>query len=236
MWPPPPPPPKIDEKDSAGYYKAWWKNDTQNLYTLPATWNLPTGTVLSEFIVFAVASSAELFVNGVSLGVQNISFYDVARWRGVVYTVGNVTAVSYDSDGKTLATRTIATTGPAAALRVTSEPGSESIAADGADVSLVRVEVIDASGNVVTDANPNLIYSITSGSGVIVGVANGNPSDLVPDKVGNPELPYGGVWARPAFNGLARCIIRSTTTPSSIVVTVTADEGLTAGSTTITTS
>jgi beta-galactosidase len=192
--------------------------------------------VLSDFVVFAVASSAELFVNGESLGVQNISFYDVARWHGVAFSAGNVTAKSYDATGKLLASRTISTTGPAAALRVTCEPGSESIAADGADVSLVRVEVVDSAGNVVTDASPNLTYSISSGSGEIIGVANGNPSDLVPDKVGDPALPWGGVWSRPAFNGLARCIVRSTTTASSIVVTVTSDAGLAAGSTTITTA
>jgi hypothetical protein len=66
------------------------------------------------------------------------------------------------------------------------------------------------------------------------GVGNGDPADHTPDKVGYPDLPYGGVWTRAAFNGLARAVVQSTTTPGSITVTVAAP-GLTSGSTTITT-
>ena len=63
------------EKDSSGYYKAWWIGDSSKVYTLPATWNFAAGTTLSEVAVFAAASSAELFINGNSLGVANICMY-----------------------------------------------------------------------------------------------------------------------------------------------------------------
>ena len=91
-----------------------------------------------------------------------------------------------------------------------------------------------AAGNVVLDASPMLTYT-ASGAGAIYGVGNGDPADHTPDKVGFPDLPYGGVWARAAFNGLARAVVQSTTTPGSILVTVSSP-GLTSGSTTITTA
>jgi hypothetical protein len=44
-----------------------------------------------------------------------------------------------------------------------------------------------------------------------------------------PDLPYGGVWTRAAFNGLARALVRSSTTPSQLNITVSSP-GLTSGS------
>ena len=191
--------------------------------------------MLKEVVVFAMAASAELLVNGTSLGTKNITAFGVATWGSVAAGPGSLTARSYDAAGAVLATRTVFTTGPPVALRVTCDAGSAAIAADGADVALVRVEVVDAGGNVVPDASPLLTFTVTSPGGELIGLANGNPNDHTPDKVGMPDLPYGGVWARPAFNGLARALVRSTTTPSSIVLSVTA-AGLTAGSVTIVSS
>jgi beta-galactosidase len=223
------------EKDSAGYYKAWWRNDSSKIYTLPATWNFAPGTTLKEVAVFAAAAAAELFVDGASLGVRNISAFGAATWQGVVVGPGGALAAkSYDASGAVLATTALAKTGAAAALRVTCDAGSAAIAADGADVALVRVEVVDAAGNVVPDASPALVFTASAG-GEIIGVANGDPADPTPDKVGDPALPYGGVWARAAFNGLARAIVRSTMTPSAVTVNVTAP-GLAAGSVVITTA
>jgi beta-galactosidase len=220
-------------KDSAGYYKAWWRNDSSAVYTIPASWNFPAGTTLPQIAVFAVAASVEVIVNGASLGVQNISAFGAATYNNVAAGPGSLVAKSFDASGALLATRTVSTTGAPAALRVSTEPGHDVIAADGFDVSLVRVEVIDAAGAVVPDASPPLVYSASAG-GEIIGVANGDPADHTPDKVGDPALPYGGVWARNAFNGLGRVIVRAGTSPATITLNVTSP-GLTSGSTIITT-
>ena len=223
-------------KDAAGYYRAWWVPGSTAVSLLPSSWNNPgvtPGQTLSV-VVFTAGASVELSVNGVSQGAQNVTAFGAATFGNVVYAPGNASATSFDASGKAIATTTIFTTGPAAALRVSCDAGSSSIAADGLDVALVRVEVVDAAGNVVPDASPLLTYTAT-GAGAIYGVGNGDPADHTPDKVGYPDLPYGGVWARAAYNGLARAVVQSTTTPGSITVTVTAP-GLTSGSTTITTA
>lgn len=65
---------------------------------------------------------------------------------------------------------------------------------------------------------------------------NGNPNDHTPDKVGQPDLPYGGVWARAAYMGLARVLVRSQqNAPGSITLTASAP-GLQSGSLVITTT
>jgi len=221
------------EKDSTGYYKAWWKNDTTSVYILPNSWNHVSGTVFSEVVVFAVAAYAELAVNGVTLGKVAIQPYGVARFPNVVYTAGNISATSYDSNNATLATTLIRTTGPPASLQLSADAGSSTITADGADVSLIRLEVVDANGARVPNASPNVTWTVISGPGKIIGLANGDPADHVPDKVGDPDLPYGGVWLRAAFNGLARAIVQGTQTPGSILVSASSP-GLLSASLTIT--
>lgn len=220
------------EKDSAAYYRVWWRNDSTIVTTVPSTWTPAPGAPPAEVVVFAIAASAELILNGASLGTQNISAYSGARFANVPRTPGTLVAKSYDASGALLATTTLTTTGAAAALRVTAEAGSESIAADGADVALVRIEVVDAAGAVVPDASPQLTY-VAGGGATIIGIANGDPNDHTPDKVGMPDLPYGGVWTRAAFNGLGRAIVRGPSTPGSFNLTVSSP-GLTSGSVVIT--
>jgi len=216
-------------------YKAWWRNDSSKVFTLPASWNFAPGTVLREVAVFAAAASAELFVDGASLGARNISAFGAATWQPVTVGAGGaLVAKSFDAAGALLATASLARTGPPAALRVSCDAGSAAIAADGADVALVRVEVVDAAGALVPDASPPLVFTASAG-GEIVGLANGDPADATPDKVGDRALPYGGVWARRAFNGLARAIVRSTTTPSSVTVNVTSP-GLAGGAVVVVTA
>ena len=222
------------EKDSAGYYKAWWMNDTAHAYLLPGSWNHPPGTVLPEVIVFAAASYAELFINGASLGMRAILPFDVARWSSVAFEPGNISAITYDASNATLATALLSTTGAPTSLRLSADAGSATISADGSDVSLLRLEIVDAAGALVPDASPLVTWAVTSGPGALIGLANGDPSDLTPDKVGHPELPYGGVWARPAYHGLARAIVQGSTQPGSIVVTASA-AGLAPATFTVTT-
>ena len=225
------------EKDSAGYYKTWWLNDTTHVYLLPNSWNFPPGPLPIPITVFAVAPYAELFVNGVSQGVKAIPPYGVATWgAGIEWVAGNISAVSYSLLNATLATTTIHTTGPPTALRLTADFDSSTIAANAQDVALLRLEVVDATGAVVPDASPLCTWSVDGvGVGELVGLANGDPSDLTPDKVGNPALPYGGVWARNAYHGLARGIVQSTgSTPGTVTVTVKSP-GLTDATFTVTT-
>ena len=181
---------------------------------------------------FTGAAYAEAFVNGVSLGKKAVAYGQIASWGGVPFVPGNLTAVAYDANTNSVAPSVVATTGAPAAVRVTLTAAGESptYAADGADVALFEVAVVDAAGAVVPNANNLLTYTIASGPGTIIGLANGDPADHTPDKVGNPDLPYGGVWARPAWMGFARAVVQTQAgKPGEITLTV-ASPGLTSGS------
>jgi beta-galactosidase len=77
-------------------------------------------------------------------------------------------------------------------------PDRARIAADGEDVSLVAVEVVDAQGRVVPVAANEVSFKV-SGSGKLLGVANGDASSHESDKADK----------RRAFNGLAMAIVQA---------------------------
>lgn len=226
------------EKDTAGYYRSWWRSDGDTFLSIaPKDWNSPVALNSKVPIrAFTGAAFVEAFVNGASLGKQAVPQYGIVSWPPVNFVPGNITAVATDAAGLIVATATVATTGPPAALRVTVEPvGAPTYAADGADAALFTVAVVDAAGAVVPNALNRLTFTV-SGPGAVIGLGNGDPAEHTPGKVGMPDLPYGGVWAWPAYMGFARAIVQTAAgAPGAITLTVTSP-GLTPGSATITSS
>jgi beta-galactosidase len=73
------------------------------------------------------------------------------------------------------------------------------IDADGEDIAIVRVEVLDNAGRHVPTAD-NLINFKITGAGTLLGVGNGDPNCQESDKEPRRSL----------FNGLAQLLVRGT--------------------------
>ena len=73
----------------------------------------------------------------------------------------------------------------------------------------------------VPGASNGVTFTV-DGPGEVYGVGNGDPANLTPDKVGQGDLPFGGVWKIPAFMGLVRAIVQTGSQPGKIVVHATA--------------
>ena len=226
------------EKDSASYYRANWLPSSPTFVKIvPNDWNapVPVGTPVT-LRAFTGAAAVEAFVNGVSQGKVAVPPFQVARWSNVPFAPGNITAVAYDASGAVVATSVVATTGSAAALVVTVvSVGPPTYAADGQDVAIFTVQVVDAAGAVVPNACPMLTYTVSSGPGTIYAIGNGDPADHTPDKVGQVDLPYGGVWARPAWMGYGRAVVQSQAGKPGAVTLTVSSPGLTSGSASFTT-
>lgn len=170
--------------------------------------------------VYTNAPLVELFVNGASQGVQNVSYLARAGWT-VSYVPGSIEARAYNSSKAVIATQTITTTGDPTAIGLSLDT-SATIHADGQDVVLVAVSILDAKGLLVPTASNYVNFEVTNG--VVLGVGNGDPSCLEPDKASG----------RSAFGGLARVIVQSLVNqPGPITLVATAD-GLTPAKITIT--
>ena len=77
-----------------------------------------------------------------------------------------------------------------------------------ADVALVQVEVVDASGLVLPDASHNITFDV-SGPASFAGTGNGDPACLVADK--SPS--------RPAFHGLVLAVVAGGDVAGTVTVT-----------------
>jgi beta-galactosidase len=199
-------------KDGMFYLKSWW-SDESVLHVFPH-WNW-SGKEGQEIKVWAHSNcdEVELFLNGASLGRKAMTKNSHLEWP-VKFTPGILLAKGYKGGKETLTSK-VEATGNAAAVQLV--PHRAALAADGADVSVITVQVADAQGRMVPTANDAVSFEI-AGPGKIIGVGNGDPSSHEPDCV----VGASAAWKRSLFNGLAQVIVQTTKEAGEIKLTATA--------------
>ena len=133
------------------------------------------------------------------------------EWK-VIYKPGTLEARGV-KNGKQLISK-IETTGQPATIILS--PDRSTIKADGEDVSVVNVSVLDEKGREVADAG-NLIKFELTGSGWIIGVGNGDPSSHEADKC-SP-----GNYQRRLFNGKCQVIVQGGRNAGSLQLNATSE-------------
>ncbi len=213
-------------KDRYYLYRSYWRPDTTTIHILPH-WNWPDriGQKVPAY-VYTNGDSAELFLNGKSLGkktklspdaridLQKDPYYAVLdkyrlRWLDVVYEPGELKAVAY-KQGKKIGEAIMRTADKPAAIRLT--PDRTKLSAAEPDLSYILVEAVDAKGNLCPLAD-NMIHFDIRGSGKIAGVGNGNPMSFEPFQADYRKL----------FYGKAMLIIRTEDNGGDIHITAKAD-------------
>lgn len=116
--------------------------------------------------VYTNCEELELFLNGVSLGRQNIEKYGHGEWK-VPYEKGELKAVGF-VNGERTAEDVRRTTGKAAALKLTLQNTFE---ANGTDLAIFHCECVDEDGNLVPDAAEYVQFSVSEPA-VIVGTGS----------------------------------------------------------------
>ena len=187
-------------KDNFYYYQAWW-SDRQVLHLFPH-WNWP-GREGEEIEVWCHSNldKVELLLNGASLGAQTVARDSHLAWK-VKYAPGTLEARGYKGGEQVLVSKRETTGGP---HKIALRPDRQKISADGEDVSLVDVQVLDKQGRLVPIADNEISFQC-SGPAKVIGVGNGDPSSHEPDKA----------TRRRAFNGLCMAVVQSTKEPGEI--------------------
>ncbi|HEY1221296.1 MAG: sugar-binding domain-containing protein [Bryobacteraceae bacterium] len=229
-------------KDGYYFYQSQWTTNPM-IHLFPYwTWKGKEGEFI-PVLCYTNCDTVELFLNGKSLGVQGYWFPRSgmenkygnfpARARAarttadlhlawtVPYQPGTLKAVGV-KDGKVVSEVEIVTAGEPAAIGLSVDRNA--ILADRRDVAHVTVQILDARGRVVPDADNEVTFQI-QGGGKVIGLDNGNPlshEDFKSDR-------------RKAFNGLCLAIVQSTGKGGQIQMTATSP-GLRSGSVTINTS
>ena len=167
-------------KDRYYLYRSQWNTGDNTLHILPH-WNWPgrEGQTTPVF-VYTNHESAELFINGKSMGVQrknNSSPQNRYRlmWMDVKYEPGTLKVVAFDKEGKPAGEKTVTTAGKPHKLVL--EADRTEISADGDDISFVTVSVVDEKGNPCPTVNEQLKFDV-SGNGTFRAACNGDPTSL----------------------------------------------------------
>ena len=183
------------------YYQSWW-TDKDVLHISPH-WNhrneLGQPRKQIDVWVNSNADDVELFLNGKSLGKKELPRNGHLQWQ-VEFEPGKLEAVAYKKGRKL--TAKVETTGEPVEVVLT--PYKTMMLADGKDVTVMNVTVVDKEGREVPDAD-NMIQFKIEGYAKIIGVGNGDPSSHEPDKCAD------GLWQRSLFNGKCQVIIQSGT-------------------------
>jgi beta-galactosidase len=145
------------------------------------------------------AEDVELFLNGKSLGKKTMPLHGHLEWK-VEFEPGVLEAVA-NKKGRLIKTK-VETTGAPNQIILT--PYKTTLLADGKDITIVNVSVIDIEGREVPNAD-NLIIFKLQGDAKIIGVGNGDPSSHESD------VCQDGLWQRSLFNGKCQLIIQSGT-------------------------
>ncbi|MBE1161795.1 beta-galactosidase GalA [Dyella acidiphila] len=181
-------------KDYYYYYKAWWTK-APSLHVFPHwNWAGKEGQQIPVW-VYTNLDEVELLLNGKSLGIKQVPRLGHVQWD-VTYAPGVIEARGR-RNGQTVLVERRETTGPARKLRLAADRAE--IDADGQDVSMITVDVLDDHGRPVPTANHALSFRV-SGAGKLIGVGNGDPNSHESDKGSKRAL----------FNGLAQLIVQST--------------------------
>lgn len=189
-------------KDNFYYYQAWWSGKPV-LHLFPHwNWAGMEGQAIDVWC-HSNLDRVELLLNGKSLGAQTVQKDVHLNWK-VKYAPGVIEARGY-RNGKVVMTTKRETTGEPAKILL--RPDRAKIHADGEDVSVIEVHVVDAQGRLAPMASNEVSFAI-SGPAKIIGVGNGNPTSHEPDKADH----------RRAYNGLCAAIVQSTKQPGTVTV------------------
>jgi beta-galactosidase len=163
-------------KDIFFYLKSWWGREPVLHISSHWNWKGQEGKDI-QVTVYSNCEQVELLLNAKSLGKKEMPLNGHLEWP-VSYQPGILTARGY-KENKLLLENKVETSGDAAAIQLI--PDRTVIKADGEDVSVISVKVVDKYDILVPNDTSTISFSL-DGPGNIIGVGNGDPSSHEADK------------------------------------------------------
>lgn len=172
-------------------------------------WNYKPGTVKPVTVV-STADQVELFLNGRSLGKGTQSSRFLFTLPDVKWRPGTIRAVGYDAAGKKVSETQHRTAGKPAALKLSKWTGPAGLRADGSDLVLVQVEVVDADGNRCPTAMNMVDFTLGGPAEWRGGMAQGRDDNFILEKSLSVECGVNRVLLRSTGEaGKIRLVARS---------------------------
>ncbi len=182
-------------------WDGWVENEVPRIHIM-GHWNYQTG-VVKDIYVASSADKVELFVNGQSLGFGKQQYRFLYMFKDVEFKPGKIEAIGYDKDGNKLCSAQKKTTGDPVKIKLTPHVAPGGMLANGADLVLVDVEVVDKNGDRNPIAFNKIDFELEGPAEWLGGIAQG-PDNYILSKTLPVEL------------GVNRILIRSATKPGII--------------------
>ena len=209
------------EKDAFYAHQVMWDGwvDTEKDQTyIIGHWNYPDNTVKPVQVV-STGEEVELFLNGNSLGKGKRQYNFLFTFDNVAFKPGKLEAVSYNKAGKEISRYAVNTAGEPASLKLTAIQNPEGFHADGADMTLIQVEVVDKDGQRCPLDNRTIQFTLKGQAEWRGGIAQGKNNHILDTTL-------------PVECGINRALIRSTTAAGKVTLTAQA-KGLLSASLTL---
>lgn len=200
-------------------WDGWVDTETSRTHII-GHWNYAPGVKKPVYVVSS-GHKVELLVNGRSQGFGRQEYRFLHTFDSISWEAGTVEAVAYDENGHIVSRDICRTAGEPSALRLTLMQGPKGTFADGADVALVEIEVVDKAGNRCPLDNRMITFDLEGPAEWRGGIAQ---------RADN----YALATALPVECGVNRVMIRSTRQAGDVKLTATA-EGLPAATITFAT-
>ena len=205
-------------------------------------WNYAPGTVKDVYVV-STGDSVGLILNGKPMNINaERSFKWLYTFHNVKYEPGVLEAVGYTTDGsgfspdETFTSRdSLYTVGEPVQLKLTAIQNPEGMKADGADMVLVQVEVVDKQGRRCPLDNRMVNFQLWGEALWIGGIGTRNNQEFQSDELNrdkslldaankkNVSDNYVGHMSLPVECGVNRVLVRSTATAGEIGISVQAE-------------
>ncbi len=184
-----------------------WVDDLKPHTYIVGHWNYKPGEVIPTVYVVSTSDSTVLVQNGQRLAPAEHKFRFLSVYKNVKYTADKLTAIGLSKKGHEESRYTLETAGTPASIKLTKIENPTGWKADGNDVALVQVEIVDKQGRRCPLDNRLVKFSLSGPAEWRGGVAKGKDNHVLCDTL-------------PVESGVNRVMLRSL--PKAGTVTLTA--------------
>lgn len=187
-----------------------WVDTEQPRIHIVGHWNYEAGVEKPVYVV-ANTDSVALLVNGKAVEGIHRDYHFLFTADSVAFEAGTLEAIGYNGGKEAVRTR-LETAGVPVAVKLTAIQNPDGWKADGADLALVQVEVVDAQGRRCPLANDLIHFTLDGPAEWRGGIAQGPDNYILSEDL-------------PVECGVNRVLLRSHTRPGQVTLKAEA-EGL----------
>ncbi len=186
-----------------------WVDDLKPHTYIVGHWNYKQGEVIPTIYVVSTSDSTVLVQGGKRIAPTERKYRFLSIYNNVKYTDGKLLALGLDKQGREESRYELTTAGEPAALKLSAIENPTGWKADGNDLALVQVEVVDAQGRRCPLDNRLVKFALNGAAEWRGGIAKGKDNHVLCDTL-------------PVECGVNRVMLRSLAKAGTVTLTAKA--------------